>query len=75
MHSTGQARPERLHRTLQPDLSRGSAQRSPIRLARRSARDHRRMARAEQRNQAARRAGKPAASSTTPSGRTVRSAT
>ena len=62
LHPTGQARSERLHRALQPDLSRGGAQCLPVRLARRSTRAHRGMARAVQRDQTARRAGKPAAS-------------
>ena len=62
LHPARQARPERLHRALQPHLPRGSAERLPVRLAGRGPRDHRRVARALQRDQAARRAGKPAAS-------------
>ena len=51
LHPAGQARPERLHRALQPDLSRGSLERLPVRLAERGPRHHCRMARAVQRNQ------------------------
>jgi transposase InsO family protein len=57
-----QAGPERVHRALQPHLPRGGAQRLPVRLDRRGAGDHRRLAGPIQRNQAARRTGKPAAS-------------
>ena len=62
LHSAGQAQSERVHRALQPDLPRGGPQRLPVRLARRGQRDHGRMARALQRNQATRCARKPAAS-------------
>ena len=61
-HPAWQARPECLHRALQPDLSRRGSERIPVRLVGGGAGDHRRMARALQRNHATRRAGKPAAS-------------
>jgi hypothetical protein len=60
-HPAWQARPECLHRVLQPDLSRRGSERMPVRLVGGGAGDHRRTARA-QRNQATRCAGKPAAS-------------
>lgn len=62
LHLAGQARPERLHRALQSNLPRRGLERLPVRLFRRDPRDHRRMVGAVQRNQTARRAGKPAAS-------------
>jgi hypothetical protein len=54
-----QARPECLHRVLQPDLSRRGSERIPVRLVGGGAGNHRRTARALQRNQAKRCAGEP----------------
>lgn len=41
VHPAGQAGPERVHRTLQPQLSHGGPERASLRVARRAARPHR----------------------------------
>jgi putative transposase len=60
IHSARQARSERFHRTFQPDLPGGGPDTLLVRFDRGRAPDHRRLAGPLQRNQAARRAGKPA---------------
>ena len=65
LHPARQARAERLHRTVQPDLSHRSARREPLPVARRSPRHHRRLA-ATLQHRAAPRQPRPGAAAHVP---------